>query len=188
MNRITGEPEPQKLPEFVHCPHCNGRLELTRPLFTSNNWEDSAARPGDISLCYKCATPSVFDENMNMVKLGADKMLDMMKDPGVKRAISMLKAIHGNSIEDLRKNAYYKQLDKMRDQVKAWLATSKKQPAIQYNFTEETAVIAALDDAIKNHFISVNDDALSMFKELGWLADVKRMPTVFMVRMVMENL
>lgn len=83
---------------------------------------------------------------------------------------------------------YEAQLNKMRSDVLAWRKThTDKSPSIQYNYPAGTCVIAALADAIDNHYVSVNDDARQMLTDLGWLTDgPDEMPTVLMARVVLE--
>lgn len=93
-----------------------------------------------------------------------------------------------NRITPDKQRAYSDQLDQMSHAVIDWRVNHRdSNPMIQYNFQKEVGVIAALQDAIDHKFVSVNDDALQMFKELGWLDDVKSMPTVLMVRVVLEH-
>jgi hypothetical protein len=122
-----------------------------------------------------------------MVRLDESELAEVMADPIVQTSMLHIKAKKIATDPD-RNKAYADYPDKMADAVLAW---RKEHPdlelSIQYNFQDEACVIAALDDAIDDNFISVNDHALKMFKDLGWLEDKPEMPTVNMVRSVMEH-
>lgn len=179
MNRI--KPDGPNL-EPTECPHCNQKIDSSSGLQANVQ-----PHPEDVSICMYCGEPSKFDEQLQMVKLEGSEIAEVMADPAVQQAMIQIKAMKAASNHDRRK-AYADQLDKMKDAVIAWRKEhSDPELSIQYNFQKGTCVIAALQDAIDHKFISVNDDALKMFKELGWLDDVKAMPTVLMVRAVLEH-
>lgn len=177
MNRINTEADETILPPRSTCPYCNEKLPLTAGLGEA---EGQKPRPGDISLCIKCGEPCQFGEDMEMVKLTDELRLEIIQDPLIAKAMFFIK-------NQDKQDAYTAILNKMLADVKAWLKTGNWSPSIQYNFTDKACVIASLDDALDQHFISVNDDAFIMFQALGWLDDKPDMPTVVMVRAVMEN-
>lgn len=181
MNRINPENDETILPPESTCPYCNTKLPRTAGL---GDAEGKKPQPGDILLCANCGEPCQFGYAMEMLKL-TDKLLkEVLQDPALAKAISFIKQYKNRLPQKVR---YEAQLDKMLADVKAWLKTGDWNPSIQYNFTSQACVIACLDDALDKHFISVNDDALIMFQSLGWLDDKPSMPTVLMVKVVMEN-
>lgn len=175
MNRI--KPDGPNL-DPTECPYCHEKINSL-----SGIQKDVQPGPGDIYICTHCGEPSKFDDQLQMVALEGSELLDVMSDQVVREAMLAIK-----SRKTDRRKAYMDQLGMMADEVVLWRETNQdSQPMIQYNFQKEVSIIAALQDAIDHKFISVNDDALNMFKELGWLDDVKAMPTVMMVRAVLDQ-
>lgn len=101
-------------------------------------------------------------------------------DPNIAIAMQMIKSRHSGKYEDV--------LDVMAVKVKEWKAQHMDLDiSIQYNFPDNTAVIGTLQDGINSKFITVNDHAMQMFKELGWMDDTPAMPTIMMVRCTLEH-
>lgn len=184
MNRINPD-EAINLPKSATCPYCNTKLDMTTGV-SGNNPDNRTPIVGDISLCITCGEPCQFGTNMEMLELSEDELKEVLKDPMIAKARKIIKAFHATQTS--KQHEYEQQLDKMLDGVRSWLDTNQGRTlSIQYNFNSETCVIASLDEALDKHFISVNDDASVMFKELGWLDDKPSMPTVLMVKMVMDR-
>lgn len=179
MNRIP--PEGPNL-EPTACPYCHEKIDCSTGVL-----KDMPPSPGDISICLYCGEPSKFDDQLQMVKLESSELADVMSDPVVRTSMLHIKARKAAANPD-RQKAYTGQLEKMASDVAEWRVNHRdSRPEIQYNFQANTGVVAALQDAIDHHFISVNEDALIMFKELGWLDNKPTMPTVMMVRVVLEH-
>jgi transcription elongation factor Elf1 len=184
MNRIKPQPDKFILPPTSTCPHCGTKLTITSGI-TVNNTDKRQPQPGDVSLCTQCGEPCQFDDSLKMIKLSDEILKEVMADPMIVKAMRLIKEYKDKPPQQA---AYEAQLDKMLDIAQVWLRINfDKQPSIQYNFTSKTCVIASLDEALDKHLISVNDDALIMFKALGWLDDKPSMPTVLMVKIVMDN-
>jgi hypothetical protein len=179
MNRI--KPEKPNL-EPTECPHCHERIDCSTGIK-----KDISPSEGDISICVYCGEPSKFDAQLNMVKLERSELKEIMSDPVVSTSMLHIKA-RRIAQDPARHEAYVKQLDVMSDAVKEWRKKNQNlSPIIQYNFTAQACVIAALEDAINSKFVSINDDARTMFKDLGWMDDKPTMPTILMVRAVLEH-
>jgi len=184
MKRYDTEPNKIKLPPESICPHCGEKLDLTSGI-TGNNPDARRPESGDISLCCNCGEPCQFGDDMEMVKLTDELLKDVLTDPTIVKVMRLIKEYNGKPPQQA---AYEAQLDKMLSDVRGWLKTGDWSPSVQYNFTNKTCIIGSLDDALKEHFISVNDDAMIMFQTLGWLDDNPSMPTVLMVKVVMDNI
>jgi hypothetical protein len=182
MKRYNTEPNETTLPPESTCPHCGTKLDISSGI-TGNNPDARGPEQGDISLCINCGEPCQFGEGMVMVKLSDELLKDVLSDPVVVKAMRLIKHMDNPNPAA----AYEAQLDKMLEDVRVWLKTGNWSPSIQYNFTRDNCVIASLDEALDRHVISVNDDALIMFEALGWLEDKPSMPTVLMVKVVMDN-
>lgn len=172
----------KEIKDPINCPNCGITLLYRADLSKD---ERKLPSPGDLSICRDCAELCEFGNENNLVKMSEEKMAEMKARPEVQKVISLFK-----SEKDLqmKNSGYSNQLDAMSDAVVDWRVNHQdSNPMIQYNFQKGVGVIAALQDAIDNNFVSVNDDALQMFKELGWLDDGPAMPTVLMVRVVLEH-
>jgi len=178
-----------KLPEFSACPHCGVKLDCSSGVTLTHDG-DNAPRPpvpGDISMCQGCGEPCVFGEGLSMEKMDDEMKADVLKDPAISVMSLMIKSMNAAKNPD-RQRQYSEQLEAMASDVRKWRQNNPdKDLSIQYNFTKGTGVIAALEDAINRSFISVNENAMQMFKDVGWLDDKPSMPTVLMVRAVMEH-
>lgn len=176
--------KPTEIKEPICCPNCGVALFAYTDLGRD---ERPMPKPGDLSICSQCAEPCEFAEGNTLVKLSEAKRAVVMANPRMQQVAFLIKSAHASQDPE-RANDYSSQLEMMAEMVIAWRKNNPDlSPSIQYNFQERTGIIAALQDAIDQHFISVNEDAMTMFKELGWLEDVPNMPTVLMVKVVLEH-
>lgn len=85
-------------------------------------------------------------------------------------------------------DAEYKQeLEKMHADLTAWRKAHPTTPIlIEFKIPKGVFVIAAIQDAIDHGSVVMDDEARKMMTELGWLDDKPSMPTVGMVRAVLE--
>lgn len=177
MNRINPDDGTHEL--TGKCPYCGFQFEATSGLDEDNK---RAPKPGDMSLCAECGEASRFGEGLVMEKISVlEREQYAASDPRVALAMKIIKLKpQAEQYEDI--------LDVMAVKVKEWKDQHMDLDVqIQYNFPEKVAVIAALQDAINAEFITANDNAIQMFKELGWLDDTPSMPTIMMVRIVLEH-
>jgi hypothetical protein len=56
------------IPE-IECQTCHYIIDST-----SGAFEDAWPRKGDLTVCMKCGTPSLFDENLNMIPLSPQEL------------------------------------------------------------------------------------------------------------------
>lgn len=176
MSRLNPDDSTHKL--TGKCPYCGFQFEAT----TGMNHEDQRApRPGDMSLCAECGEASRFGEGLVMEKISVlEREEYASSDPNIAMAMQMIKSRHSGKYEDV--------LDVMAVKVKEWKAQHMDLDIqIQYNFQTNTAVIGTLQDGINSKYITVNANAMQMFKELGWLDDTPEMPTIMMVRCTLEH-
>lgn len=83
--------------------------------------------------------------------------------------------------------AYNAKLLAMTCALNVWRSENpKRHVVVLWNYPGNTVVCATLSDALEMRLIKVNQDALDMFRELGWLEDNADQPSVLMVRVVME--
>lgn len=166
----------------TECPYCNNAIDRASGIL-----REQPPEPGDVCICLYCGEASKFNDQLQIEKLDELELIEMKTDPIVQAARLSIEARKAVTDPD-RQRAYSDQLDKMSGDVVDWRVNHRdSNPMIQYNFQKGVAVIVALQDAIDNNFVSVNDDALQMFKEIGWLDDGPAMPTVLMVRVVLEH-
>ena len=79
--------------------------------------------------------------------------------------------------------AYENQLRAMAQVVADWKAAGNS-AMIQFNFPHGVCLIATIGDALKEHFVTVDERGMELLKLLG-LGEPKE-PTVLMVRAVIE--
>lgn len=171
MNRTT----PSK-----KCPECG--VLMGGATFLDKG--DRQPAPGDIAICFSCAAVNQYDDCLGLVTASDDAKSFADKDARCRVARQL--------ILDRRKphqgDRYAARCAAMREEVDHW---RKENPAlrlaIQYNFPTTVFAIATLPDALDKHLISVNEDARRMFASLGWLEAGPTVPSLFMVRMVMEE-
>lgn len=177
-------------PRLARCPYCNEKLDRSEGV-TPYNPEDRLPEPGDVSVCAECGEPAVFDADMNMVKLSEPERAELMKDEHVAQTSFAIKAMRAANNPDMQK-LFNKQLDQMVVDVKKWKADHQdSEPMIQYNYQynyqKEVGLIATFKSAVDNKFVMLNEDATTMVTELGWMNECQTMPTVNMVRVVLEH-
>jgi hypothetical protein len=99
------------------------------------------------------------------------------------KMVRMLKA-GKNSKEGER---YKAQVMEMAEAVRAWVKDNPGRTIkIQRNSGPSVGIISTLADSIKHKYVSVNDDASVMLRELGWLDDQELMPTIIMAEVAIE--
>ena len=82
---------------------------------------------------------------------------------------------------------YIAQLQKMSENAQKWRAAHPTaEVLVQFNFPPKVGVIGTISDAIDAGAVSTNDNGLALVKAL-WPWDVKSEPTVFMVRLALED-
>lgn len=169
----------------AECPYCHQKLDRSTGV-SPHNPEDRLPKPGDVSVCIECGEVSYFDAAMNMVELSQQERDELMKDEHVASASLSIKAMRAANNPDMRK-LFDEQLDRMCEDVKKWMADHPdSEPMIQYNYQKEVGLIAAFKDAVERKFVMLNEDATAMVTELGWMTECKTMPTVNMVRGVLD--
>ena len=62
------------------CPYCGHDVD-----FAANAVRAGAPVPGDVTVCIKCAAPSVFDDDLQLRKPGPIEALALLEDDDVKR-------------------------------------------------------------------------------------------------------
>jgi hypothetical protein len=184
MNRIKEDSHHIKHHINSECPSCRAALDMS---IGAGIPGQPAPRPGDLCLCAHCGEPARFGQDMRLEMLGnLEKERLLTEHPELARAGMFIKA--RLVVEDPEGRRYTDQLDTMLDEVRAWKAKHHDLDlSIQYNYQKEVGVIGTLRDGIKNRFLTVNDHAMTMFQELGWLEDRPTMPTIIMVRCVMDH-
>lgn len=176
MNRLNPYDGTHKLTGT--CPYCGFKYEATTGL---NEEDKRAPKPGDISLCVECGEAARFGYGLVMEKISVlEREQYATKDPKIALAMQFIKAKNPSKYEDV--------LDVMAVKVKEWKDQHMDLDiSIQYNFPEYVAVVGTLPDGIDSKFIMVNDHAMQMFRELGWMNDTPEMPTIIMVKTVLEH-
>lgn len=176
MNRINPDDGTHEITS--KCPYCGYQFEATTGLSHENQ---RPPKPGDMSLCVECGEASRFGEGLVMEKITVlERERYASSDPRIALAMQVLKSRAESKYEDI--------LDVMAVKVKEWKEQHMDLDInIQYNFPTTVTVVGALQDGINSKFITVNDHAMQMFKELGWLDDTPQMPTIMMVMCVLEH-
>ncbi len=95
--------------------------------------------------------------------------------------------IEGVFNPDYSAENYEAKCQAMLDQMREWLRKNKGSIKVQFNHPPGTVICATLADAIANKFVSVNDQAFGLFRQLGWLAGNDQ-PTVLQTRAVLESI
>lgn len=160
------------------CPTCNNEVKVTVP--------DGAKEPvtGDVIVCQYCAELLVLDPLSNIVKLENEEIIqEVMSVPEIQKVVDKIRG--GHKPEQHVK--YEQAIIAMSLSAKRWMEKNNGlSPLIQYNYPDKIMLVAVLSDAIRNNFISVNDDAKKMIEELGW-GKGKAEPTAFMFRTALER-
>lgn len=166
------------------CPTCHAELDGSVDM---NAPGQRPPREGDFSVCAHCGEPARFGPDLKLEKISNHERETLVSQyPEIAKAIMFIKASM-NQDEKIGEK-YVDQFDDMQSKVKEWKAAHPDLDiSIQYNYQNKVAVIGTLKDGINSKFITVNDNAMTMFKELGWLDDGPTMPTIIMVRVVLEN-
>lgn len=85
-------------------------------------------------------------------------------------------------------DGYERKLQAMAKQFKEWIyGNPGRTVTFQSNHQKGVVICSTLKDALDHHFVSANDDALEMFRALGWLESNADMPSVLMVQVIMEK-
>lgn len=184
MNRLNKPEDSYEIQ--ATCPSCNEKLAGSIIGQTIKEEQQRAPRPGDFSICVHCGEPAKFGDDMKLEKISNLEREELAtKNPEIAAAIMFIKSRMDQA--QLGKN-YEDQLDRMEADVRAWRRTHfDLMISIQYNYQKEVGVIGTLKQGIDNKFLTVNDHAMQMFNELGWLEDGPKMPTIIMVRVVLEH-
>lgn len=173
-------------PIKTECPYCHEELDRSTGM-SPYNPEDKKPSPGDVSVCSECGEISIFDQDMNMVKPSDEERAELIQDEHVAKTSFMIKAVKAGS-DPVNRERFLNKLDSMEAQIREWRAIRPDtKPMIQYNYQKEVGLIATMADAVEKKFVTVNDDAKDMLDELGWLRPGQEMPTVNMVRVVIEH-
>lgn len=182
-----------KIPNRSPCPSCMAVLNL-RSGFSINAEDNRGPSPGDFILCPACGEFFKLNESLAPIKPSDADLEEISQDPISTAARNSIMLRIGKITEkDLGQagimgQAYFNKCELMLNQVKEWREKNKTlSPAIQYNFDDNTVVCATIPDAIDNHFMSINNDAKTMLHELGWLTPNKDMPSVLMLRAVLDK-
>lgn len=89
---------------------------------------------------------------------------------------------------DERMDAYARQIGYMADQYREWLSThGHLQATVEFPVPDKVWVATDIVMALEQGFIKVNDAGRRMLQELGWLDDVKTMPSMMMVKMAIQH-
>lgn len=172
------------VPKKINCPYCNTELDGHEGVGVHNP-DNRPPQPGDISMCIQCGEPGKFGDGLVMLKLTDDELVEVMKEPSIRDAQRIIKAMKSSNTDMAAR--YAEQVAKMGMEIRNWVSNNKgKSPAIQYNNPDKVGVIATFKDAVDNKFVSLNSDALTMATELGWLTPQAGMPTVFQVKAAMD--
>lgn len=173
-------------PKKSVCPYCGAQLDRSEG-FSPHNPDERLPAPGDVSVCAECGEPAIFNEDMEMVRQTEEQRAALMEDENVRLASFIVKAKASADDPDIKKK-YADQLEFMADSVKRWRAKNPAiNPMIQYNFGEKVGLISTFREAVERKFVMLNDDAKDMLEELGWMKKCPTMPTVNMVRAVLEH-
>ena len=85
-------------------------------------------------------------------------------------------------------NRYREQLARMLNDFRNWRAAHPHTEVLfHFRLPEGVAVVSDLKQAIRNGFLVANLDGLVMLGELGWLDESPNMPTLLMVKGVIEH-
>jgi hypothetical protein len=84
--KIRFDAQGNKLPEQI-CPACGYDLDAA----TYAGKEDLRPRPGDVSICFKCANVLVFDVDMKLREPMSAELLEILQDEGVQNLVERLK-------------------------------------------------------------------------------------------------
>lgn len=176
MNRITPNDGTHEFSGT--CPYCGFKFEATTGI---TNLHTRGPKPGDMTVCVECGEASKFGEGLVVEKISVlEREQFASSDPRIALTMQIIKSRHSNNYEDF--------LDVMAANVKEWKDQHMELDiSIQYNFPENLCVVGTLQDGINSKFITVNDHAMQMFKELGWLDEKPDMPTIMMVRCTLEH-
>lgn len=83
---------------------------------------------------------------------------------------------------------YLDQIKTMSQRAAQWVKDHPdREVKVQFNYTPKVFLVAAISDAINNHWISTNDAGLELIKSL-WRWDVRSEPTAMMVKIALEAL
>lgn len=173
-------------PKKSTCPYCNSQLDRSEG-FSTYNPDDRLPQPGDVSVCAECGEPAIFDEDMVMVKPTDEVRAELMENEDVRLTSFMVKAKKSSDDPELQRR-YSNHLESMATSVREWRAKNPNtNPMIQYNYGGKIGLIATFREAVEKKFVMLNDDAKAMLEELGWMNVNPTMPTVNMVKAVLDH-
>lgn len=152
--------------------------------------EVAASTPqiGDVTICCECGEFCEFGPRDTLLKIAdEEKLASLSENPDAMMATMMAAMVRGAKKNKDGGKEYQEQIKKMAVTVRVWTKKNPtKSPMIQRNSTSKMFLVGTLADAIEHKFVSVNDDAMLMLTELGWLDKEERMPTVFMAESAIE--
>lgn len=137
--------------------------------------------PGDMSICVECGALLLFDEQLKLIPCTPEREAELKSDPSSWQKIEEARYhIHGRN--------YGRKCEAMLTDYQQWLATHPDLPVlISFKIPDKVFVAGALVDALKEGFIVVDDNGKRMLQELGWLDDTPDMPSLAMVRAVINH-
>lgn len=155
----------------------------------SGEMSKSHPRIGDVTICCECGEFCEFGPRDTLLKITDEEKLDSLKDhPEAQLAKLMATMVMKKDKDDTLGKEYGEEVQRMAKDVREWTRENPtRSPMLQRNSTSKVGIIGTLADAIEHKFVSVNDDAMMMLTELGWLERKgKRMPTIFMTEAAIE--
>lgn len=76
-----------------NCPQCGDKLDIDTVVPGQGGIDQSLKpEPGDVTFCFGCRTPIVFNEALNLVVPGEDEMYFIRQDPGFYRMVEQIDA------------------------------------------------------------------------------------------------
>jgi hypothetical protein len=169
MNRLESN-----VPESK-CPHCGEKLTHASPIDGEGGPE-----PGNISLCCMCGEVLLFDQELRMVPIPEAELAELKANEAWKKIEIAQHHIKGR--------AYGRKCESMAEQYRAWVTAHPDVPVlVSFKIPEKVFVAIDLVGAIAQGFMVVDENGKRMLSEMGWLADTKDMPSLAMVRAVINH-
>lgn len=78
------------LPSYIECPHCLHQMDRTTGMTGRE-----MPRPGDVSLCIRCAGIALFDERLQIRAPDEAERLELEAEPAVTRTQALIRRARG---------------------------------------------------------------------------------------------
>lgn len=155
------------------CPGCHGKIEVATGVGTTNK-----PSPGAWTVCLYCGSILRFTEVL-LLRFATEDEVEKL-EPRSRQLLRVAQAVSKQN----QARRYEKQVQAMATRLEQWRqANPAKEVLIQFNFPSDIGVICGINEAMGNHFVSVNEGGRELIAALC-VADEPD-PTVLMVKFVL---